>query len=85
VLVVAYVLNAWLAFNTTVLTATGHGRAAARGAGVSILVNGVLVAVLVPPLGAEGAAAAMLAATVVRNLQNSRAVRREPGLRTAPI
>ncbi len=82
-LAVGHVVNATWAFNGTVLTATGHVGAAARGATVAIVVNAVLLAALIPLAGLEGAAIAWLASVAVRNALNSRAARRELGLRTS--
>jgi O-antigen/teichoic acid export membrane protein len=85
ILALGHVVNAAWAFNGTVLTVTGHARAAARAATAAIVVNAGLLAILVPVAGLEGAAAAWLAGLVVRNTLNSRAVRRELDLRTGVL
>jgi O-antigen/teichoic acid export membrane protein len=84
-LAVAHVVNGWVAFNGTVLTVTGHAADAARAATLAISVNAVLLAVLVPTAGVEGAAVAALVGVTVRNQLNSRMVRRKLGLRTSAL
>jgi O-antigen/teichoic acid export membrane protein len=85
VLVLANIVNAWVAFNATTLTATGHGRALAGAATASLAVNLALLAILVPRLGVVGAAVATLASTSARNMLNSTSVRRRIGVRTSPL
>jgi O-antigen/teichoic acid export membrane protein len=84
-LAAAHVVNGWVAFNGTVLSVTGHQAQAARSATIALIVNAALLALLIPAAGVSGAAIAALADVAVRNLLNSRAVRRELGLRTAAI
>jgi O-antigen/teichoic acid export membrane protein len=80
--VLAQLLNAAAAFNGLVLMMTGHEAAVARAALISFVVTVVALPLLVPPLGAEGAALALLAGTVVRNVVNTVQALRLTGLDT---
>jgi O-antigen/teichoic acid export membrane protein len=84
-LAVAHIVNGWVAFNGTVLNVAGYHSHAARSATIALLVDAALLAVLVPAAGVDGAAIAAVAAVIVRNVLNSRAVRRELGLQTAAL
>jgi O-antigen/teichoic acid export membrane protein len=84
-LAAAQVVNGWVAFNGTVLIVTGYAHHAARAATAAISVNAALLAVLVPTVGVEGAAIASLVGVSVRNVLNSRTVRRDLGLRTGAL
>jgi O-antigen/teichoic acid export membrane protein len=79
-LVLAHVVNALAAFNGMVLIMRGHERAAMGAALGCLVLDGVLCLVLVPPLGATGAAIALLASIAVRNVVNSVQVRRGLGI-----
>jgi O-antigen/teichoic acid export membrane protein len=79
-LVLAHVVNALAAFNGMVLIMRGHERAAMGAALGCLVLDGVLCVALVPPLGATGAAIALLASIAVRNVVNSIQVRRNLGI-----
>jgi O-antigen/teichoic acid export membrane protein len=79
-LVIAHVVNALSAFNGTVLIMRGHERPAMRAALGCLVLDAILCVVLVPPLGATGAAIALLASISARNLVNTVQVRRRLGV-----
>jgi O-antigen/teichoic acid export membrane protein len=79
-LAVANLINAFAAFNGLLLMMTGHERSAARASAWGLALNVVLCLALVPPVGAEGAAAAYLASVALRNLLNTAQARRLLGL-----
>ncbi len=82
IVALAQVVNAVTAFNGLVLMMTGHQVALARAAAVSFAVMVAALALLVPPLGAEGAALALVAGTLVRNAVNTVQATRLTGLDT---
>jgi O-antigen/teichoic acid export membrane protein len=79
-LVLAFVVNALAAFNGMVLIMRGQQQAAMRAALGCLVLDLVLCIALVPPLGATGAAIALLASITVRNVVNSVMVRRLIGV-----
>ena len=66
-LCLAAVINAAAAPNVSLLMMTKHERAAAVSAGAAVVVNVVLCLVLIPPLGANGAAIAFVGSVLLRN------------------
>ena len=56
ILVVGFVVSAMFSMNTTMLTASGHSREQMVSAMVTIVVNLILCALLIPRFGIEGAA-----------------------------
>jgi O-antigen/teichoic acid export membrane protein len=85
ILAVAQLVNALCAFNGLVLIMNGEERSAMRAAFGSVVLDLALCAVLVPPLGARGAALAALAAITARNVANSVATQRRLGLDTTVL
>jgi O-antigen/teichoic acid export membrane protein len=84
-LAIAHVVNAFVAFNGTALNVTGRQAHVARAATTGLVVNAGLLVLLIPLAGVDGAAIAALADVTIRNVLNSRAARRELGLRTAAL
>ncbi len=80
ILAVAQLINAICAFNGLVLIMTGHERAAMGAALGCLVLDAGLCVVLVPPLGARGAAIAVLVSVTARNVVNSLMVRRRLGI-----
>ncbi|MEA2396625.1 MAG: hypothetical protein QOK25_181 [Thermoleophilaceae bacterium] len=66
-LCLAAVINAAAAPNVSLLMMTEHERAAAGSAGVAVVLNVALCLLLIPPLGASGAAVAFAASVLLRN------------------
>jgi O-antigen/teichoic acid export membrane protein len=85
ILTVALALNAVTAFNGIALTMTGHERQAARSALCALVLAGGLLVPLASSDGAEGAALALLAATLLRNVVNTVQAWRLAGLDTTPL
>jgi O-antigen/teichoic acid export membrane protein len=71
IVVAALLVNALATFNGLLLTLTGHERQAALASGLTLAVGVAMAPLLVPPLGAEGAALAFLASTLLRNIANT--------------
>lgn len=79
-LAVAMLVNLLCAFNGMVLIMAGQERAAMRTTIACFALDVVLCLALVPSLGATGAAIAVLASIVTRNVANSLATRRLLGI-----
>ena len=84
-LAIAYSVNAVFAFNGLVLIMNGEERAAMRAALGSLVLDVALCLVLVPPLGARGAAIAALVTIAARNVVNSSAAWRRLGVDTTVL
>jgi O-antigen/teichoic acid export membrane protein len=80
ILALAQLVNAICAYNGLVLIMAGHERAAMAAALGGLVLDGVLCVALVPALGARGAAIAVLASVIARNVVNSVLVRRRLGI-----
>jgi O-antigen/teichoic acid export membrane protein len=79
-LAIAHIVNVLAAFNGTVLIMRGHERAAMTAAFGGLVLDAMLCVVLVPPLGATGAAIALLVSITARNVVNAVQVRRRLGI-----
>lgn len=85
VLVIGELINVGCGPVGTMLTMGARERTAAVGATISVLVNLLVGVVLIPPLGAEGAAHARAAALTIVNLHLVWRLWRQDGLYTAVI
>jgi len=81
----AQLVNAATAFNGLVLTMTEHQDAVARASVAAFVATVAALVALVPSLGAEGAGLALLAGTVLRNVQNTVQAFRLTGLDTTAV
>jgi O-antigen/teichoic acid export membrane protein len=81
-LAIAQLVNALCAFNGLVLIMRGEQRAAMRSALACLMLDLALCAVLVPSLGARGAAIAALVSVTARNIANSTLAWRRLGIDT---
>lgn len=84
-LAIAHVVNAFVAFNGTVLNVAGYQSQTARAAATALLVHAGALSLLVPLVGVDGAGIAALVDVTVRNILCSHAVRAELGLTTAAL
>ena len=82
---VAWLINALCAFNGLVLIMGGEERAAMRAALACLALDAALCLALVPPLGARGAAIAVLVSVTARNIANSVTTRRRLGIDTTVL
>jgi O-antigen/teichoic acid export membrane protein len=85
IVAVAQLVNAVCAFNGMVLIMGGQERSAMRAALGCLLLDGALCLALVPPLGARGAAIAMLVSVTARNVANTVVARRRLGVDTTVL
>jgi O-antigen/teichoic acid export membrane protein len=81
ILVAGQLVLAGAASASVVLTMTGHAAASAVGIGAGLAANVVACAILIPPLGAEGAALARLLDLLVWNVVLTEVARRKLGIR----
>ncbi|MBU3992006.1 MAG: oligosaccharide flippase family protein [Alphaproteobacteria bacterium] len=82
ILVGAQLLNCAFGASTSLLNMTGHERENTRAFGISLALNLVLAAILIPQYGAQGAAVAGAASILLRNLILWRAAHRLLGIET---
>jgi O-antigen/teichoic acid export membrane protein len=85
ILAVAQLVNALCAFNGLVLIMSGQERVAMGTSVISLVLDAVLCAALVPVWGAEGAAVGVLVSVTVRNVANSVSTRRRLGIDTTVL
>jgi O-antigen/teichoic acid export membrane protein len=85
ILAVAYLINAICAFNGLVLIMGGEERAAMHAAFAALVLDAGLCLALVPPMGARGAALALLVSVTARNAINSAVARRRLGIDTTVV
>lgn len=80
ILSIGYLVNAALGFNATTLAAHGQHRAVALANGIAAIVSVAAALLLIPPLGALGAAIASTGTLLAQNGLLQLALRREIGI-----